>query len=260
MSAEPTPPLPSPFSASSPPSAPTPSTPTPATGPEAEPAPATQPETGLRDRLVRAGVELVDTDGVQALSLREIARRAGVSHGAPRRHFPTHLDLLSAIAREGFRELGARAVRAEAGETEARARIGALARTYLDFARTRGGMYELMFRHDLLESGRIGLRDTSLPLFARFAALVAEARPDADAEARPDADADADAEARPGPDADADARPDAVTAAGALWANLHGIAQLRRWGSLRLATGADDVEPLLAATLRAHLGPAEEPR
>ncbi|MFC8507570.1 TetR/AcrR family transcriptional regulator [Streptomyces sp. NPDC057411] len=195
-------------------------------------------DTGLRDRLVRTGVELVDAEGVQALSLREIARRAGVSHGAPRRHFPTHLDLLSAIAREGFRELGERVARAEAGTgaaagvQDARARIEVLARVYLDFARTRGGMYELMFRHDLLESGRLGLRDTSLPLFAHFGALVAEARPDADP----------------------------AVAAGALWANLHGIAQLWRWGSLRLATGADDVEPLLAAALLAHLGPAGDAR
>ncbi|MFI8519871.1 TetR/AcrR family transcriptional regulator [Streptomyces sp. NPDC085481] len=219
------------------------------------------PEAGLHDRLVRAGVELVDGEGVQALSLREIARRAGVSHGAPRRHFPTHLDLLSAIAREGFRELAARTAEADAAEADAagadeearseagageagageaaggectdpRARIEALARGYLDFARTHSGMYELMFRHDLLESGRLGLRDTSLPLFGRLAALVARVRPDADP----------------------------ATAAGALWANLHGIAQLWRWGSLRLATGADDVEPLLAAALRAHLGSAEDGR
>ncbi|MGW4164517.1 TetR/AcrR family transcriptional regulator [Streptomyces sp. NPDC004788] len=181
---------------------------------------------GLRDRLVRTGVELVDAEGAHALSLREIARRTGVSHGAPRRHFPTHLDLLSAIAREGFRELGARVT--EVAETEPRARVEALARVYLDFARTRGGMYELMFRHDLLESGRLGLRDTSLPLFAHLAELVARVRPDA---------------------------ADPATAAGALWANLHGIAQLWRWGSLRLATGGDDVEPLLTAALDAHLGP-----
>ncbi|MGW5424398.1 TetR/AcrR family transcriptional regulator [Streptomyces sp. NPDC003943] len=181
---------------------------------------------GLRDRLVRTGVELVDAEGAQALSLREIARRAGVSHGAPRRHFPTHLDLLSAIAREGFRELGARVT--EVAEAEPRARVEALARVYLDFARTRSGMYELMFRHDLLESGRLGLRDTSLPLFAHLAELVARARPGAAA--------------------------DPATAAGALWANLHGIAQLWRWGSLRLATGSDDVEPLLTAALDAHLG------
>ncbi|MER8044570.1 TetR/AcrR family transcriptional regulator [Streptomyces sp. NPDC094032] len=204
--------------------------------PATPPAPTPPPDTGLRERLVRAGVELVDAEGVQALSLREIARRAGVSHGAPRRHFPTHLDLLSAIAHEGFRELGARVARAEAdtGEGGARARIEALARVYLDFARSRSGMYELMFRHDLLESGRLGLRDTSLPLFARLGALVAEARPDA--------------------------ATDPAIAAGALWANLHGIAQLWRWGSLSLATGADDVRPLLAAALRAHLGPPEPTR
>ncbi|MFF5970228.1 TetR/AcrR family transcriptional regulator [Streptomyces sp. NPDC012769] len=188
-------------------------------------------EAGLRERLVRAGVELVDTEGAQALSLREIARRAGVSHGAPRRHFPTHLDLLSAIAREGFRELAERTAAVDRGEAEARARVEALARGYLDFARARPGMYELMFRHDLLESGRLGLRDTSLPLFTRLAELVSRARPDT---------------------------ADPVTAAGALWANLHGIAQLWRWGSLRLATGADDVAPLLAAALDAHLGPAAE--
>ncbi|MFG2896092.1 TetR/AcrR family transcriptional regulator [Streptomyces zaomyceticus] len=184
---------------------------------------------GLRDRLVEAGVELVNTEGVQALSLREIARRAGVSHGAPRRYFPTHLDLLSGIARRGFAELAAR-VDAEDRESAApRERIALLARVYLDYAGTRRGMYELMFRHDLLESGRLGLRETSLPLFARLTALVARVRPAADP----------------------------AVLAGALWANLHGIAQLRHWGSLRLATGGDDPAPFLAAALDAHLGPAE---
>ncbi|MET9954279.1 TetR/AcrR family transcriptional regulator [Streptomyces sp. NPDC006339] len=203
--------------------------------PPAGPSPSgsASSEDGLRDRLVRAGVELVDAEGVPALSLREIARRAGVSHGAPRRHFPTHLDLLSAIAREGFRELAARTAAVDDEGQQARTRIEALARGYLDFAHGRPGMYELMFRHDLLESGRLGLRDTSLPLFARLAELLALARPDI---------------------------VDPVAAAGALWANLHGIVQLWRWGSLRLATGADDVAPLLTAALDAHLGPAEDRR
>ena len=67
---------------------------------------------GLRERLVDVGVELVASEGAQALTLREIARRAGVSHGAPRRYFPTHLELLSAIARRGFADLGERAGRA----------------------------------------------------------------------------------------------------------------------------------------------------
>ncbi|WP_426368224.1 TetR/AcrR family transcriptional regulator [Streptomyces sp. E-08] len=185
-------------------------------------------EDGLRDRLVRVGVELLDAEGAQALSLREIARRAGVSHGAPRRYFPAHLDLLSAIARQGFAELAARIADADPEEAPARERIEVLARVYLDYADTRRGMYELMFRHDLLESGRLGLRETSLPLFAHLAGLVARVRPEAE--------------------------PSVL--AGALWANLHGIAQLWHWGSLRLATGGDSPGPLLAAALDAHLGEA----
>ncbi|MFH8574678.1 TetR/AcrR family transcriptional regulator [Streptomyces zaomyceticus] len=185
---------------------------------------------GLRDRLVDVGVELVNAEGVQALSLREIARRAGVSHGAPRRYFPTHLDLLSAIARQGFVELAGRLDAEDVESAAPRERIALLARVYLDYAGTHRGMYELMFRHDLLESGRLGLRGTSLPLFARLTGLVARVRPDA---------------------------ADPTVLAGALWANLHGIAQLRHWGSLRLATGGDDPAPLLAAALDAHLGPAE---
>ncbi|MFE6170937.1 TetR/AcrR family transcriptional regulator [Streptomyces sp. NPDC056464] len=186
---------------------------------------------GLRARLVDVGVDLVSREGVQALTLREIARRAGVSHGAPRRYFPTHLELLSVIARRGFDELGARAA-AAAGESAAhpRVRLTELGRVYLEFALGNRGMYELMFRHDLLESGHLGLRDTSLPLFGRLVDLVGRVRPDADAR----------------------------LVAGALWAGLHGVAQLWGWGSLQLATGADDFAPVLRSVLDAHLGPEGE--
>ncbi|MFF8840133.1 TetR/AcrR family transcriptional regulator [Streptomyces sp. NPDC015130] len=199
-------------------------------------------EDGLRGRLVRAGVELVNAEGAQALSLREIARRAGVSHGAPRRHFPTHLDLLSAIARQGFAELAERLAEEDREDAGPRERIAILARVYLGYAETRRGMYELMFRHDLLDSGRLGLRETSLPLFAHLTDLVARTSPGTGG-------------ASPG-----GALPPtgAALRAGALWANLHGIAQLWHWGSLPLATGGTDPAPLLAAALDAHLGPGED--
>ncbi|MFF7527482.1 TetR/AcrR family transcriptional regulator [Streptomyces bobili] len=181
----------------------------------------------LRIRLVDVGVELLAREGVGALSLREIARRAGVSHGAPRRHFPTHLELLSAIARRGFTDLAGRVAAARGDRTAPpREQIAELGRVYLEFALDNAGMYELMFRHDLLASGHLGLRDTSLPLFGVLVELVGRVRPDADARA--------------------------VTAA--LWANLHGIAQLWSWGSLQLATGTDDFVPLLRTALDAHLG------
>ncbi|MDX3451473.1 TetR/AcrR family transcriptional regulator [Streptomyces sp. ME02-8801-2C] len=185
----------------------------------------------LRTRLIDVGVDLVTSEGVHALTLREIARRAGVSHGAPRRYFPTHLELLSAIARRGFTELAARGSRAieDSGlaTTEPREQIAVLGRVYLDFALTNRGMHELMFRHDLLESNTLGLREASLPVFGLLVDLVGRARPDADAR----------------------------VVAGSLLANLYGIAQLWSWGSLQLATGADDFAPLLDAALAAHLGP-----
>ncbi|SFE94137.1 DNA-binding transcriptional regulator, AcrR family [Actinoplanes philippinensis] len=189
---------------------------------------------GLKARLVQVGVDLLAREGIQALTLREIARQAGVSHGAPRRHFPTHLELLSAIAREGFLTLTTTATETIArSDLSARAKLGVLGRAYLDFARDNPGMFELMSRHDLLESNRLGLRETSLPLFALLVDLITEAGP-------------------PG------GNPPRMVA-GALWANLHGIAQLWRWGSLQLATGTDRADALLQAALDAHLGPAEPP-
>ena len=179
----------------------------------------------LRDRLVRAGVDVLEQDGLPALTLREIARRAGVSHGAPRRYFPTHLQLLSAIAHEGYAHLAA--TLRPAPDDRPRDQLAALARGYLAFARANPGMFELMFRHDLLASGHLGLRDTSLPLFARLVDLVAAIGTRSAAPPR--------------------------VVAGALWANLHGIAQLRSWGSLQLATGEDDPEPLVSAALDAYV-------
>ncbi|MEW2044831.1 TetR/AcrR family transcriptional regulator [Streptomyces sp. NPDC005476] len=189
------------------------------------------PDPGLRTRLVDVGVDLLSREGVGALTLREIARRAGVSHGAPRRYFPTHLELLSAIAHRGFADLGA-LVTATPGDGTAgpRARLRELARVYMEFAADNPGMYELMFRHDLLESGHLRLRDTSLPLFGVLVDLVGQVRPGRDAR----------------------------SVAGALWANLHGVAQLWRWGSLQLATGSDDFAPLLRTVLDAHLGPEDD--
>ncbi|MFJ4091298.1 TetR/AcrR family transcriptional regulator [Kitasatospora sp. NPDC089913] len=208
---------------------------------------------GLRARLVAAGVELLALEGVHALTLREIARQAGVSHGAPRRYFATHAELLAAIAGHGFGELATAlgldapapasapaADSAPLSAAAARARLDDLARGYLAFAAEQPGMFELMFRHDVLEGSGAELRRTSLPLFEAVTRLVAVIRPPA-------------GEGDGGRVGDGGASPPTVAAA-ALWANLHGLAQLRAWGSLRLATGGDSVEPLLRATLDAHLG------
>ncbi|WP_405699805.1 TetR/AcrR family transcriptional regulator [Streptomyces sp. NBC_00069] len=197
----------------------------------------------LRERLIDVGVDLVLTEGTAALGLREIARRAGVSHGAPRRYFPTHHSLLSAIARRGFADLGGRFVAATAGASSPREQVRALGCAYVGYALEHRGMFELMFRHDLLDSegqegagqGESGqqpkLRESTLPLFRLLVGLVSRCRAGGDPE---------------------------VTAA-ALWANLHGVAQLWAWGSLPLVLGdaaghRAGVERLVDAALDAHLG------
>src|SRR5215472_7707973 len=72
----------------------------------------------LRTALLDAAERTLRERGVQALSLRELAREVGVSHGAPRRHFPDRQSLLDALAGAGFERLGAelRAAAAAAGE------------------------------------------------------------------------------------------------------------------------------------------------
>ncbi|WP_326655866.1 TetR/AcrR family transcriptional regulator [Streptomyces sp. NBC_00385] len=206
-------------------------------------------ERSLRERLIDVGVDIVMTDGPASLGLREIARRAGVSHGAPRRYFPTHHALLSAIARRGFADLASRFEAAADEDASPRDRLQALARAYLRYASEHRGMFELMFRHDLLYSGETQpadlppLRESTLPLFSHFVELVS--RHTAERVAA-------------GPTA-----PPAVIAA-ALWTNLHGVAQLGAWGSLQLALdaaspeaapGDDPVDGLLMVVLDAHLGP-----
>ncbi len=215
-------------------------------------------ENSLRERLIDAGVDLVMAEGSASLGLREIARRAGVSHGAPRRYFPTHHALLSAIADRGFADLGARFAAATGGATSPRGQLHALGRMYVGYALEHRGMFELMFRHDLLDSGKHTsrqprLRESTLPLFELVVGLIAQYRTEQAIARRLFAPTDT------GPTP-------AVTAA-ALWANLHGVAQLWAWGSLQLTLDApppggaassdrlDRLDRLVATVLEAHLGP-----
>ncbi|MFB6617068.1 TetR/AcrR family transcriptional regulator [Streptomyces sp. NPDC085524] len=195
-------------------------------------------ERPLRERLIDVGVELVTTEGTASLGLREIARRAGVSHGAPRRYFPTHHSLLSAIARRGFADLGARFAAACTGVPSPRGQVRALGAAYVGYALEQRGMFELMFRHDLLDSagreptGEPRLRESTLPLFGLLTSLVSRCG----------------------------AAEPAVTTA-ALWANLHGVAQLWGSGSLPLMVADEGIAVgrLVEAALDAHLGPDPGP-
>src|ERR1700752_1930486 len=87
----------------------------------------------LREELIRCGKELLATEGIQNLTLRAVARAAGVSHGAPRNQFLELNDLLAAIAAEGFDELVALREKALTRHKDPARRLKAILATYIDF-------------------------------------------------------------------------------------------------------------------------------
>lgn len=99
----------------------------------------------LREALVAAALELIAEAGTQGLSLRDVARRLGVSHQAPYRHFADKQALLDAIAGDGFREL-ADALRATVtAHADPVDRLVELGVTYVRFARDHRAAYRVMF-------------------------------------------------------------------------------------------------------------------
>ncbi|MCW1920609.1 TetR/AcrR family transcriptional regulator [Rhodobacter sp. KR11] len=103
----------------------------------------------MRDRLIEAGMTLLERDGIAGMSLRKTAALAGVSHAAPAHHFDGLPGLMTAIAEAAF----ARFVRAmEAAIARAPAdpvsRLQATCAGYLDFATRHAGLFHVMFQSD----------------------------------------------------------------------------------------------------------------
>lgn len=99
----------------------------------------------LRRALVEAAERILENEGPSALSLRAVAREAGVSAAAPYHHFKDKNELLAAIAQEGF-ELLAQAMREGAAhEEDPRRRLNALGVAYVRFARDNPALYNLMY-------------------------------------------------------------------------------------------------------------------
>ncbi len=100
----------------------------------------------LRTALLAQAERTVRERGAQDLSLRELAREVGVSHGAPRRHFPDRQALLEALAEAGFARLGAELRSAVDGAGEDfESRLQATAAAYVRFATRDAALLELMF-------------------------------------------------------------------------------------------------------------------
>lgn len=99
----------------------------------------------LRNALLDAARAILEEESLGALSLRAVARRAGVSHAAPYRHFPNHEALLVELASEGFAELRAEIAEAVTAHAEKADRISNVGAAYMRFVARRPALARLMF-------------------------------------------------------------------------------------------------------------------
>jgi AcrR family transcriptional regulator len=184
----------------------------------------------LRRALLKAAAEAITENGVANLSMRDLARRAGVSHAAPTHHFGDKAGLLTALATEGFEQL-AKALATSRLASNSFLELGV---TYVGFAVTRRAEFEVMFRTDLYHADDpevVAARTRAADaLYAGVSDLpdgiLAPTRPAALTEnGRPDSSAFPPAGAARAGTADS-ATPDVRVAGLAAWSMAHGFATL----------------------------------
>jgi AcrR family transcriptional regulator len=191
----------------------------------------------LRDALLKAAETVLERDGLAGLTLRAVAREAGVSHAAPTHHFGDLTGLVSELAAIGYRRFGTAMAAARGAATPMEKGL-ASAKAYVRYARAHPAMYGLMFRTERLDMTRPSLREAAEASFAGFAGAIGAERQE-------------------------QISPETLTLqqAGALtlaWSLVHGFTTLLLDGRLtkimqRLPEGTD-AETLLVAMLTSTLG------
>ena len=185
----------------------------------------------LRADMVRAAAAAIAEHGHAAVSLRAVARELGVSHAAPAHHFGDRTGLLTAVAAAGFSlftdHIGAAVL--GAGEDPV-AVLAAMGRAYADFAETHAGHFDVMFDPSLVAVDDADYLAASDAAFDALLAVVAGLQSSG---FRPEHD------------------PRALAVA--LWGYAHGLAVLRRRGSLERHYADDSLDAIgrIAATLLA---------
>ncbi|MCC5986878.1 MAG: TetR/AcrR family transcriptional regulator [Pararhodobacter sp.] len=121
----------------------------------------------LRTALLQAAEAELAERGIGGLTLRGCARRAGVSHAAPKHHFPTLAHLLTALAGQGFERLAASIRRACAEQAPGSLEhLVAACAGYVAFARANPALFRLMFRQDLFVDGDSQAEEAAAAAFA----------------------------------------------------------------------------------------------
>lgn len=178
----------------------------------------------MRERLLAVTLSMVEDDDVSAVSLREVARRAGVTPGAPYHHFPSRTMLLAAVAEEGFAALAEAMNRAAGAAFTASAleRLAAISTAYLRFALEHRAHYRVMFLPEFpTEPGLEALQSAGLGTLMRLIDSVHALKPSA-------------------------SRHEALVAAVACWSMAHGFVALWNDGLLSKTPALPDREAMTA--------------
>lgn len=169
-----------------------------------------------------AEIELTE-NGVERFSLRAVAKRASVSHGAPAHHFGDVDGLLTALAAKGYaRFIAAQDRRERLADDGPRAKLAASGLGYLDFATEHPALFRLMFASERTDKSNRGLAEAADAAFEKLAKHVEAIR-------------------RRDPHTDQIAMADVV----ACWAVAHGLADLliaERLGRAEFLAGMSEVE------------------
>ncbi|MBE1486991.1 TetR/AcrR family transcriptional regulator [Plantactinospora soyae] len=182
----------------------------------------------LRRALLTAAAEAIEESGPTALSLRDLARRAGVSHAAPAHHFGDKAGLLTAFATEGFGML-ADSLNGIRAENDSLLELGV---GYVGFAVAHRAHFEVMFRPELFDSEDPALAAAKQQASDALRAGVATLP-------------------------ETTAGPEAANAQLAAWSIVHGFATLWLGGALPAEVGTDP-EAASRAVIRLLFAPGQD--
>ena len=188
----------------------------------------------LRNALIQAGLELLAEGGVQELDLRKVARRAGVSHAAPYRHFADKQALIAAINEEGFHLLAER-IRSTLREVsdEPVEQLLGVALAYVRFAKENPWLMREMFSGLTIERETFeSLHNASKSVYLQYAEVI-----------------------RRGQERGKIVDGDPTALAGVLWSVLHGLAMLIIENQMRpYADGPEGTERVTRYTIELLYG------
>jgi AcrR family transcriptional regulator len=184
----------------------------------------------LKRALTEAALGLVSEKGPKGFTLREVARRAGVSAAAPYRHFADKADLLAAVATQGFVQFHETLSAVAAETTDLHERMVNMARAYVRWAVTHPDYYQAMFGAEIDKGDHPELLTAGARAFDDLLDAITRCQ---EADILPDGDA--------------------REIAGPTWSLLHGIALLTIGHDLWHVGIGDDPQALAERSLKALL-------